>query len=220
QLRTLLVVLHRYADLGRRLPLVLGGEAPAPLERLHVHDHIRVGGQPGDLVLVARGEVEQDRDHDDRYDGVEDLDRQVVAHLGRQLLVGAPLLAMEDAGPDDQAPYDTAGGKGGDPRSVPQRLDDVALSADGLGHATTCPLVGATGRRGDQQQRQSGGARHHAAGQRTPSRTAGRTHGSPTPQIQPGSLSRATVYVIRAWLGDTLAVTTVAPPRSPRHVAG
>ena len=82
-----------------------------------------------DAVLVARGEVEEHRDHDERDGGVEDLDRQVVARLRRQ--VGRAALAPErDGRPQDQPPGDGADGERGDPRALPEREDALRLVGD------------------------------------------------------------------------------------------
>src|SRR5690606_659367 len=93
-------------------------EVPAPLlavgEDLQVRLRADVGELLGDLHRV---EV-QHPDHEDRHDGVHQLERDVVAQLDRQGVVVLPLPVGDDA-PDDQAPHEDADEDGGDPGAVP-----------------------------------------------------------------------------------------------------
>src|SRR4051794_15018910 len=59
-------------------------EVPRPLLADHIDGQDGLGRDVGDGRLVARGEEEEHRDHHDRNDRVQDLERQVVADLRRE----------------------------------------------------------------------------------------------------------------------------------------
>ena len=124
-------------------------ELPAPLEPEHVHDHRRLGRQGVDVVLVLRGEVEEHRDQHERHRRVHDLDRHVVAHLRRQLVTA---LAVEDHRPQDQAPDQRTDGQAGDPGTLPERQDRLALLGDRVGESEPGErVVRAAGQAKDQE---------------------------------------------------------------------
>src|SRR5690606_7095038 len=231
----LLAQVHRDAGDLDLLALVVRGELPAPLVAVHPHLDRGRPRDLHDLGLVPRGEEEEDRHHDHGDHGVEDLDRQVVANLRRQRF-GVPLLTVERDRPEDEAPDDDTGGESRDPRAIPQRLDDLGLLGDALRHAPAGPLIDrlvAARRRARRNQRHGCGTGQPAALRLSPCRTAGRTHGSPTPQTKaqeppPGRFSypargvqgrdhpAGPLYSIEFTLGETLAWTSRASLSSPR----
>ena len=77
-------------------------EPPLPLESLNAHDDAGGSGDAVDPALGGHREEEQ-RDHDpDRDRDVRDLDRDVLAELGRERrIAGAP--PVPDDAPEDQA---------------------------------------------------------------------------------------------------------------------
>ena len=85
-----------------------------------------------DDVLGAHRVGEEHDHHHDRRDRVEDLERQVVAGLHRDLVVGAPPVADHDV--EDQPPHDDAGDQRRDPRALPQVEDVLALLGRRVGH--------------------------------------------------------------------------------------
>ncbi|CAG7631769.1 hypothetical protein SBRY_20807 [Actinacidiphila bryophytorum] len=130
-------------------------EAPAPLEAHHVDDVLRLRGGLEELVLVARGEVEEHRDDHDRDDRVQRLDGQVVAGLRRDLDLG-PAAAVEDHAPQDQAPDKRTGRQRRGPGALPQGEDARCLFGGRTGHAETGIVLvrAAGGHRQDQARSQ------------------------------------------------------------------
>ena len=114
--------------------VVLVAELPAPLEPDHLDADVGIGLHVGHVALDHRAEGEQDGDDHDRDGGVRDLQRDVVAALRRQLVVGrAAPVADEDV---DQQHVDEQGdGAGGEEEAAPQLLDPVALLGGGVGDA-------------------------------------------------------------------------------------
>ena len=70
------------------------------------------------VVLGLHREVEEDDDHHDRSDRVEDLDRQVVARLHRD--VGLAAAAVAESGVENQPPDHDSGHDRREPGPHPQ----------------------------------------------------------------------------------------------------
>ena len=105
-------------------------EAPAPLEADHVDDVVRASSEVSrSFDLVARGEVEEHRDDDERDHGVQRLDGHVVPGLRRNLDLGAAA-PVEDDAPQDQAPDQHARGERGRPGALPEGEDPRCLFRD------------------------------------------------------------------------------------------
>ncbi len=106
-----------------------------------------------DVVLDLHRVGEEHDHHDDRGDRVEDLERQVVARLHRDLVVAA---ATEvDDRVEDQRPHDHTRDQCRDPRALPEAEDVLALLGGGVRHARTAP----TGRRSRTNSRRAAGHR-------------------------------------------------------------
>ena len=101
-------------------------------------------GRRADVVLRLDGEEEEDDHHHDRRDRVEDLDRQVVARLHRDL--GLAAAAVADHGVDDQAPDQDADDDRGEPGPHPQVVDALRLHGARRRHREPLELVLALGR--------------------------------------------------------------------------
>ena len=86
-------------------------EVPAPLLPDDVDRDVGLLGVSTSVGLVTGGVVEEHDDHEDRDDGVEDLDRDVVAQLDGQLVVVLAAAVGDDA-PADQAPDQGPDGEG------------------------------------------------------------------------------------------------------------
>src|SRR6266542_4033590 len=104
-------------------------EMPVPLERGDLDLHVGVLRRLVHAGLYDRRVVEEHRDHQERDDRVEDLDRQVVPGL-RGHLVAA--LAVADDAPEDQAPHEEPHGQRRDDRTDPQVVHLVRLRRDAL----------------------------------------------------------------------------------------
>ena len=119
-------------DVGalRRVDRVGVVEGPLPLLADDRDRHVGIGIHLQHGVLHPHGVREEDDDHDDREDRVEDLDRQVVARLDRDLVVAATPEVPRRA--EDQAPGDDTRHEGGDPRALPQVQVVPALLGDGI----------------------------------------------------------------------------------------
>ena len=198
--------------LGRRTALVHRGravqrvvldvvEGPRPLLADDLDDVVRLAAVVDrlgeDVVLHGDRVEEEDQHHDDRGDRVEDLDRQVVARLHRDLVLAA---ATEREGRvADQAPDDDAGDQRGDPGALPQVEDRGSAVGGRLGHRKALDLRLVFGRAGAQHQ--------HAGGQSGPQADPARALG----ELQ--THERASLSTRRT--GRTLLLGQPAsPPRS------
>ena len=173
----------------RRVVLVV--EGPRPLLADHVDGVVRAGRHLGDFVAVLDGEEEEHPDDHERHQRVEDLHRQVVAHLPGGVVVA---LAVPHHDPHDQAPDQHADDQGGDPGTDPEALDGPGPVRCTHGETEPFPLLLGRLRTTGQQQ----GAEHHSRTDQQASlrRTCGagrycrallhsgravRTHGAPFP---------------------------------------
>jgi hypothetical protein len=142
-------------------------EGPRPLLAEHLDGHVGVVVELDDLVLDADGVEEEHHAHQHRGDGVEDLERQVVARLPRDLVVAAT--AELHHGVEDQAPDDDAGHHRGDPGPLPELVGVGTFGAGAVGHREVADLVlvglGTSGQhqhRHAQQRDLQGAPRRHA----------------------------------------------------------
>ena len=101
-------------------------EVPRPLLAEDLDRDVGVRRTGLDRRLVTRGEGEEAEHQDQRHDRVEDLDRHVVAQLhGKAGLALAA--AVDDGGPDDEAPGDDADDEQHDPGGDPEADDAVGV---------------------------------------------------------------------------------------------
>jgi hypothetical protein len=142
-------------------------EGPRPLLAEHLDGHVGLGVDVEDLVLDPDGVEEEHHAHEDRGDRVEDLERQVVARLPRDLVVAAATELHHRV--EDEAPDDDAGHHRGDPGPLPQLVGVGTFSAGAVGHREVADLVlvglGTTGQHQHRhaQQRDPQGAPHGRA---------------------------------------------------------
>ncbi|SKS49768.1 Uncharacterised protein [Mycobacteroides abscessus subsp. abscessus] len=139
-------------------------ELPVPLECGDVDDDLRVGVLVHDLVLHHDGEVEEHRDDQEGHHRQDQLQRQVVPELTRELGV-ARLVAVERDGPEGQTPHDDADDQRGDDRPGPQGGHVVVcFGGDALGPAEPQHLLDAT--TAEQEARRA--QQHHSGQQGRP----------------------------------------------------
>ena len=149
-------------------------EVPAPLLGHDVDRvvgllrHVHEGG------LVTRRVVEQHGDHEDRHDRIEQLDRHVVAQLGRQFRI-VLLAPVGDHAPDRQAPDEGADREAGDPGAHPQRGDPTRLARDVRSSRALRqpPTGGAAVDIGTTGKEERGGGRQPGNGQSPPRDASG-----------------------------------------------
>src|SRR5215469_485848 len=160
--------------------------------------------QPVDVVLVPGGEVEQHADHDERQHRIQDLDRQVVPDLLRQLITA---LAVEDDRPQDAAPDDDPDGPRRDPGPRPHMQDDLTLLGDRNRQALTGKSVGLTAGGDHGQSEQHGRERQPAP------RSSLGTHRLPSRRSSADLRAGCLSYRLSC---KQYNVTQWATPRTPR----
>src|SRR3954447_7879314 len=190
-------------DVERLAVLLEVVEVPRPLLADHVDGHVGLGRDVGDRRLVARGEEEEHRDHDEWDHSVHDRERQVVPDLrGQAGLAPAPPIG-EDA-PDDEAPDEETDQPCRDPRTVPERDDPPGLVGRGGGRGEPPGLEVVT-----------------ASGEEQGGPDPGRDHGCPAPAT---ALCADDFVRTQRWpshvLGPALATPGTGRPRTHRTLPG